>query len=189
MGHWLDRHAVQCGAGRYQRSSSPRDSRSEQCGACTSEVTIAARVRKCRTPTAVIKLTDYSVLAGVATKLMQACISRWTELKCHKAVLLHASDAGRAVYSRVGFGEGNMLIKDLAESEPPLRPPLHGGTFTVAPAGAEADGIVARNWQSLWAEAGVSVDMMVSDCTETTAAFLAQARETLEGQTYVSCIH
>lgn len=120
---------------------------------------------------------------------MQACISRWTELKCHKAVLLHASDAGRAVYTRVGFGEGNMLIKDLAETEPPLRPPIHGGTFTVAPAGAEADGIVARNWQSLWAEAGVSVDMMVSDCTETTAAFLAQARETLEGQTYVSCIH
>lgn len=56
---------------------------------------------------------------GVATAMMQRVKDHWESLGCTKGVLLHASDAGRKVYQKVGFEEGNMLTLDVASHTPP----------------------------------------------------------------------
>jgi len=50
---------------------------------------------------------------GVASRIIQRVKDHWESIGCTKGVLLHASDAGRKVYEKVGFGDGEMLTVDM----------------------------------------------------------------------------
>eukprot|EP00854_Cymbomonas_tetramitiformis_P014061 gene14061-16623_t len=53
---------------------------------------------------------------GVATALMQHCIEHWRTIGCLRGILLYASEEGRRVYERLGFGPGNAMVLDGVQS-------------------------------------------------------------------------
>ncbi len=49
---------------------------------------------------------------GVATTLVHAMV-RWAEQRGYRRIFLHASKAGRPIYARLGFVDGNEMRLDL----------------------------------------------------------------------------
>jgi len=117
---------------------------------------------------------------------MEAVKDHWRTIGCTKGVLLHASQAGRAVYEKVGFASGNLLLAELGKSqEADLKSTLSSGVYIEA-AGEECDENVVRHWRQMWLEAGMDSDNLRSDLPEITVSFIRDARKTLQYQTFVA---
>ena len=54
---------------------------------------------------------------GIARALMQRVIAHWKQLGCKRGILVHASEEGRRVYSRLGFRPNNCLVASLVDDD------------------------------------------------------------------------
>lgn len=124
---------------------------------------------------------------GVAARLMESVKEHWRRVGCLRGVLLHATQAGRAVYEQVGFEAGNLLLVDLHTVPRPLPSALvDNDTYRIEASGAEADEVVVKHWRQMWLEAGVPARELRSSLPEITLSFIEQARASLQYQTFVA---
>lgn len=124
----------------------------------------------------------------IATCLMQSVKQYWRQIGCLHGVLLHASRGGRAVYERVGFKAGNLLLVDLSQASLDARLGMRSeaNDFLVEAAGPEADKVVVKNWQQMWLEAGVAETELKPDLPKITTSFIEIARDKLQYQTFIA---
>lgn len=72
-----------------------------------------ARLSRCSMPYIMSMFTEREFRGrGVATRLVEEMV-RWANRRGYRRIFLHASAAGRPVYRRLGFGDGNEMRLDL----------------------------------------------------------------------------
>jgi GNAT superfamily N-acetyltransferase len=108
---------------------------------------------------------------------MKACVRHWTDIGCHKGLLLYASEEGRRVYSKLGFVPANVLLIDnLVKKDVEFNNKIETG-------GDIAN--VIDNWIRMVKE-GIDEKDIVSDCIAKSLAFVGSIqKEDLNFTTFV----